>query len=186
MVYKIVWGLITLLYLPFFKKLALPSYIGVPLFTSGLSRVSIERRVRIFPGLRMETHQGGTITIEEDVSIAQNFHITSAGSLVIGNNTTILGNVFITNIDHEYQEIGLHILKQKMKVRETTIGSNCFIGYGVAIQAGTTLGKHCVVGTHSVVRGHFPDYCVIVGAPARIVKKYNTASMRWEKVNQAD
>lgn len=44
------------------------------------------------------------------------------------------------------------------------------MGYGVAIQAGTHLGKHCVVGTHSVVKGNFPDYCVLVGCPARVIK----------------
>lgn len=69
-----------------------------------------------------------------------------------------------------------------MNIKETKIGENCFIGIGVAIQAGTILGKQCVVGSNSVVRGEFPDYCVIVGAPARIVKKYNFETQRWEKI----
>lgn len=66
-------------------------------------------------------------------------------------------------------------------VRHTEIGENCFIGYGAAIQAGTVLGRQCIVGANSVVRGEFPDYCVIVGAPARIVKRYNPVSGEWEK-----
>ena len=48
--------------------------------------------------------------------------------------------------------------------------------------AGTKLGKQCVVGANSVVRGEFPDYCVIVGAPARVVKKYNPDTKIWEAV----
>lgn len=158
------------------------SYVASPLFILGGHRIFISKKVRIFPGARMEVHQKGLITIEEGVSIGQNFHITSAKcNLCIGANTTILGNVFITNIDHEYQEIGVHILKQPYKISQTNIGENCFIGYGAAIQAGTILGKQCIIGAHSVVRGTFPDYCVIVGAPARIVKRYNLTSKKWER-----
>jgi acetyltransferase-like isoleucine patch superfamily enzyme len=53
---------------------------------------------------------------------------------------------------------------------------------GSAIMAGTRLGKQCIVGANSVVKGEFPDYCVIVGAPAKIVKKYNFETQEWEKV----
>src|ERR1700748_2902460 len=106
MIYRLYWGIITLFYAPFFKKFSCPSHIGVPICTRGLRRVTIMRRVRILPGVRIETHQGGEIVFEENVSIGQNVHITSAGNLTIGRDTTILGNSFITNIDHEYQEIG--------------------------------------------------------------------------------
>lgn len=183
MIYRLYWGLISLCYAPFFKKFSLPSYIGVPIVTRGLSRVTIMKRVRILPGVRIETHSNGTILFEQNLSIGQNVHITSAGNLIIGKDSTILGNVFITNIDHDYQEVGTHILEQKMIVSETRIGENCFIGFGAAIQAGTILGKQCVVGASSVVRGHYPDYSVIVGAPARVIKRYNIESNSWEKTN---
>lgn len=183
MINKLTWGFLALFYAPLFKKFSFPSHIGVPLFTYGLKGVSIGARVRIMPGLRIETHKNGIITFEENVSIGQNFHITSAGNLIIESDTTISGNVFVTNIDHDYQEIGKHILDQKMIVKETRIGKNCFIGYGAAIQAGTILGDQCVVGANAVVRGSFPDYSVIVGVPARVVKCYNTATKQWEKTN---
>lgn len=182
MIYKLYWGFITLLYAPFFKKISFPSHIGVPIFSLGLSRVTINKRVRIFPGMRIETHNQGSITFEEGVSIGQNFHITSGANLVIGKNTTILGNVFITNIDHEYEQIGKHVMEQGMIIKQTTIGSNCFIGYAAAIQAGTTLGDNCIVGASSVVRGDFPAYSVIVGTPGRIVKKYNLETGKWVRV----
>ena len=83
--------------------------------------------------------------------------------------------------DHDYRIIGKHILKQEYIIKTTHIGENCFIGYGAAIQAGTILGRQCVVGANSVVRGHFPDYCVLVGALARIAKKYNPEVEKWER-----
>ncbi|MOA56318.1 putative acetyltransferase [compost metagenome] len=70
---------------------------------------------------------------------------------------------------------------QPDRVRPTRIGENCFLGIGVRIQAGTILGKGCVVGANSVVRGEFPDHCVIVGAPARVIKRYDPASGQWQR-----
>lgn len=122
-----------------------------------------------------------SIVFEDDISIGQNLHIISGGNLVIKTKTTISANVLITNIDHAYQEINQHILQQPHIIKDTLIGENCFIGYGSVIQAGTVLGKQCIVGANAVVRGVFPDYSVIVGSPAKIVKRYNPQNKIWEK-----
>lgn len=180
---KIMWGLRAIFYTPFFGKMGMPSYLGKPIFLKGIRHVFIGKKVRIFPHLRMETQDGGTIHIKDDVVISQNVHITSAGKLEIGKSSLILANVFITNIDHDYTEIGKHVVKQKIMVKDTQIGDYCFIGMGAAIMAGTRLGNQCIVGANSVVRGTFPDYCVIVGSPAKIVKKYNEETQIWEKIN---
>lgn len=184
MIFKICWMIRGLLYKPFFGKYSLPSYIGKPIFISNFKRIFIGKRVRIFPGVRIEViNNNSSIIFEEDVSIGQNLHITSGSELIISKNTTILENVMITNIDHDYQEIGKPIWEQKLIIKKTQIGENCFIGYGAVIQAGTILGKQCVVGANAVVRGMFPDYSVIVGAPAKIVKRYNEVTGKWERTN---
>jgi acetyltransferase-like isoleucine patch superfamily enzyme len=183
MYFKLFWFIRAVFYKFFFAKLEFPSYIGKPIFLLGVRNIFIHKRVRIYPNVRMETHNGGRIIIKDDVSIAQNVHITSAGDLFIGKSCTILANVFITNIDHDYQEIGVHIMKQRTLLRETIIGENCFIGIGACIQAGTVLGCQCIVGSNSVVRGVFPDYCVIVGSPAKIVKRYDVKRKEWIKTN---
>lgn len=182
---KVIWFLKTNLFLRIrIKKIGLLSYIGSPIHLYGGNRIFIGNRVRIFPGSRMETHQNGIIEIAGNVSIGQNLHLISSNErLKICKDTTISGNVFITNIDHDYTEPGIHILNQKYIVKTTLIGENCFIGYGAVIRAGTILGKQCVVGANSVVRGTFPDYSVIVGAPARVVKRYNEKTRSWEKTD---
>lgn len=40
------------------------------------------------------------------------------------------------------------------------------------------------MGANAVVRGHFPDYSVIVGVPAHVVKRYNPETKEWEKVDK--
>jgi acetyltransferase-like isoleucine patch superfamily enzyme len=182
---KFLWALRSIINKPFFKHYGKQCYMGKPLLIAGKKNISFGDKVRIQPGLRMETYGSGTVEIQDDVSIAQNFHCISAGKLIIGKKTTISGNTFITNIDHEYGNIGQHIMEQPMIIKDTIIGENCFIGYGVAIQAGTKLGKQCIIGANAVVRGEFPDYCVIVGIPGRVIKRYNTETGHWEKVDKS-
>ncbi|WP_299568286.1 acyltransferase [uncultured Shewanella sp.] len=184
MLFKIFWFVRGLLYKFFLGEFKLPSYIGKPVFIGNFNRIFIGKRVRIFPGARIEpVDNKSSIVFQENISIGQNFHVTSKGTLTIGKNTTILENVMITNIDHDYTEIGVHILKQKYITKLTSIGPNCFIGYGAVIQAGTVLGTQCIVGANSVVRGVYPSYCVIVGAPAKIVKRYDQSSRSWKRTD---
>lgn len=182
MLFKIFWLIRTLFYKIIFKKIGKMSYIGKLIFIKNASKIEIGNRVRIFPGARMEVHRNGEITICDDVSIGQHLHIISGKKMIINSKVTISANVFITDLEHGYNEIDVHIMKQELIFKETIIGENCFIGYGAVIQAGTKLGKQCIIGANSVVKGDFPDYCVIVGAPAKIIKKYNFERKVWEKV----
>jgi acetyltransferase-like isoleucine patch superfamily enzyme len=185
--YKFLWFFQTLFVRLLVKKIGWISYVGSPTFIYGGKKISIGNRVRIFPGARMETHKNGEIIIENNVSIGQNLHLISLGQkLIIHEDTTISGNVFITNVDHDYSKIGVHILKQDYISKATEIGKNCFIGYGAVIQAGTILGKQCVVGSNSVVRGVFPDYSIIVGSPAKAVKQFDTETNTWCKITKKE
>lgn len=187
MLIKLFWMLRGLCYKFIFGKFIMPSYIGKPIFIGNFKRIFIGKRVRILPNSRIEVvDEKSSIVFENNISIAQNLHIISGGEqeLRIGKNTTFSANVFVTNIDHSYQDIDVHIMEQAIVKQKTEIGENCFIGYGAVIQAGTKLGKQCVVGANSVVRGTFPDYSVIVGAPARIVKRYDLKEKIWKKTDK--
>lgn len=150
--------------------------------------IEVGERVLIWPGSRIEgvNEYGGhryspRIQIRDGAVIQQNCHITAAGTLIIGEGANIMFGTLITDIDHEYNAPGLDALSQPLEIARTEIGKNCFIGAGARIQAGTILGEQCVVGANSVVRGVFPAYSVIVGAPARIIKRYDKAAGEWRK-----
>ena len=187
MIFKIFWIIRGLFYKPFFGKFGFPSYIGKPLFIGNFKRIFIGKRVRIFPSARIEViDKNSSIVFEDNISIAQNLHIISGGdqTLRIGKNTTFSANVFVTNIDHKYENVNEHILEQELLANKTQIGENCFIGYGAVIQAGTVLGKQCIVGANAVVRGIYPDYSVIVGIPAKIIKRYDMSCGTWKKTDE--
>lgn len=182
---KLIWHLRTLFTKPFYKKMGSFCYMGKPCFISGKRRISVGSKVRIYPGVRLEVEKDAQIIIGENTSIGENFHAYSGGSgtLYIGENTTISSDVLITNTDHDYTQINVHIMQQPTLTKETFIGKNCFIGHAVCILAGAKLGNQCIVGANAVVKaGNYPDYSVIAGIPAKIVKYYNKNSKEWIKV----
>lgn len=50
------------------------------------------------------------------------------------------------------------------------IGDNTFVGAGAIILPKTTIGNFCIIGAGAVVKGNIPDYSVVVGNPAKIIK----------------
>lgn len=122
------------------------------------------------------------IIIDDNVTIEQNVHITFANSIVIGRDTAIAANVTITDIDHPYTDIHTPPEKQPIKVDSVVIGSSCKIYNNVVLLPGVRLGNHNIIGANSVVvAGQYPDYCVIAGSPARIIKRFDTTAGRWIK-----
>ncbi len=184
--FKTLWFIRAFLYQIVFGRFSMPGYIGAPIFLFGIKRIFIDRYVRIFPGVRIECHGQGRLFIHRNVSIGQGFHVTCMGDLHIREGVLITGYVTVTDIEHEYEVIDLPVLSQPMVYKKTEIGENSFIGMGARIQAGTILGKGCVVGANAVVRGIFPDYSVIVGAPGRVIKRYNPETSSWERVCDPD
>jgi acetyltransferase-like isoleucine patch superfamily enzyme len=89
----------------------------------------------------------------------------------------------ITDISHGYSQLDTGVMDQPLEVGDVEVGDYCFLGMGCRIMPGTKLGKQCVVGANAVVMGEYPDYCVLVGSPARIVKRYNKATQSWQKTD---
>lgn len=182
---KLSWGIRVYLYKLYGCKIGFASYIGKPVFIRRFNNIHLGNKCRIYPGLRVElVNTESYLTIGNNVSIGQNCHFVSfSDNLIIGNDVTISGNVFISNCEHQYQKIGEHILNQPLDKGKTIIGDNCFLGYGCVIQAGVILGKQCIVGSNTVIkRGRYPDYSVIVGVPGKVVKKFDFETGIWRKL----
>jgi acetyltransferase-like isoleucine patch superfamily enzyme len=99
----------------------------------------------------------GGIVIEKGVNIASHTCIYTHSSQ---NSIRLLGDKFI-DIPAE-ERIGYII-------EGVTIGEFTFVGTACVILPGTTLGKGCIVGAGSVLKGVFPNYSIIVGNPAKVV-----------------
>jgi acetyltransferase-like isoleucine patch superfamily enzyme len=88
-------------------------------------------------------------------------------------------------MDHgqEYEDPSLPIKEQGSNRGGTIrIGQGSWIGHGAAIvcsKGELILGRNCIVAANAVITRSFPEYSVISGNPARIVKQYDSASKSW-------
>lgn len=115
-------------------------------------------------------------------SAQQNLHLTCANLVTIGRNTAIAANVTITDIHHPYTDENLPIEQQMIEVKEVIIGDDSKIYNNAVILPGVHIGKHVTIGANSVVTHDIPDFCVAVGNPAKIVKKYDFKKKVWIRV----
>ena len=170
---KIIWHLRAVFKKPFFGKIGKQSYFGKPIYASGLKRLFLGKRCRVFPNARIEIGPEAKIVIGDNCSIGQGLHIASYfGPLTVGSSVTISSNVFISNVEHSFVR-NQSCLETALVYKETKIGNYCFIGVGAKILPGTILGDNCIVGAGAVIKGVFPDNSIIVGVPGRIIGEVN-------------
>ncbi len=122
---------------------------------------------------------GAKIEIGDNVGIS-GATIYARKGIYIGDNTCVGGNCKI--LDNDFHPIDAEDRLKLMSdmhggdselvpSSEIHIGKNCFLGCNSIILKGTVLGDGCVVGAGAVVSGKFEDNSVIVGNPAKVVKK---------------
>jgi len=122
------------------------------------------------------------VRIGKRCMIGRGSHIIGHWSIDIGDDIQTGPYVYITDQNHSYLDPDEPIGRQWPVEAAVKIGSGSWLGANVVILPGTTIGKNVVVAAGAVVRGTFPDHCVIAGVPARIVKLYDPAK-GWVSVN---
>ena len=122
---------------------------------------------------------GAYIRIGDNVGMS-GVTIYARKGIEIGENTAIGGNTKILDNDFHPVEAETRnkLLMDKnggdsdlIPAKPIKIGKNCFIGCNAIILKGTELGDGCVVGAGAVVSGKFEPDSVIVGNPARCIRK---------------
>ena len=122
---------------------------------------------------------GAYIRIGDNVGMS-GVTIYARKGIEIGENTAIGGNTKI--LDNDFHPIEAETRNKLLMDRNggdsdlipakpIKIGKNCFIGCNAIILKGTELGDGCVVGAGAVVSGKFEPDSVIVGNPARCIRK---------------
>lgn len=107
---------------------------------------------------------------------------TVIGPLRIGNDVMFAQNIVVSGMNHGYEDINVPPSKQKDICKQIIIEDEVWIGANSVVTAGVTIGKHSIIGAGSVVTKDIPSFCIAVGNPAKVIKKYNSQTNTWERV----
>lgn len=120
-----------------------------------------------------------TLNIGEDCYVGKNCTIQVSGK--IGNGVLIANNVgIIGRMDHEYRIPEVSIRKgrwigdqkylQDAEQSSIDIGDDVWIGFGAIILSGVKVGSFSIVSAGSVVTKDVPEFSIVAGNPAKVVK----------------
>jgi len=166
---KILWGVNAVGLRLRGLSISFPGMVGPTTFMPGRRNVKIGIRVRIWPGLRLEVFEGATLTIEDNVVLGANCHITIAADLTIGAGSNFTGCNVITDITYALREMHLPSIDRPWDISPVHLGRNLFVGHGAKILPGTMLADGSVVGANAVVANIVaPQNAVITGIPGRV------------------
>lgn len=104
------------------------------------------------------------------------------GPVSIGNNVIFAQHIVLSGLNHEYRDINVPIVNQKVTVAPIVVEDDCWIAANSVITSGVTIGKHSVVAGGSVVTKSVPPYSVVAGNPAKIIRQYDPKTGNWERV----
>lgn len=122
--------------------------------------------------------KNGYVVLQDRVDVGCNCVFASASGIRVGAATIIAGNCYIGGGRYFHDDLQVPIMDQGAYSRgEIDIGEGCWLGAGAIVLDGVRLGKGVIVGAGAVVTKDAPDYSVLVGSPARILR------MRGEQVN---
>ena len=105
------------------------------------------------------------IHIGNHVSINPYFRCMSAGNIYIEDYAQIAMNVSLITNNHDFYD------RAVLTIKDIHIKKNAWIGAGVTILPGITIGENAIVGAGSVITHDVEPNTVVAGNPARIIKR---------------
>ena len=125
-----------------------------------------------------------SLTIGDGVRIGNDVVISCCGQIEIGDRVLIADRVFIGDTYHEYRDVERPVLDQGLHdPRPVSIERGAFLGINCAVLPGVRVGVGACVGAHAVVTDDVPAHAVVVGNPARVVRRWDGS--RWTNVTAA-
>ena len=113
--------------------------------------------------------------------------LVGVGSVVIGpcvieDDVLLAQQVIVSALNHNFEDVTRPIRVQHVNTKPVRICDGAWIGAHAIILPGVTVGRNSVVAAGSVVTRDVPDFSVVVGNPARVVRQHDPSTGRYERV----
>ncbi len=158
----------------YFAARHLPSSYAPYSLGSGKLRQILCKKLFLHCGKNVNIEHGAFFGGGREISIGDNSAIglnaRISGPLEIGNDVMMGPNVSIYTQNHETENIYKPMRLQTAPKEKVTIGNDCWIGANSVILPGVTIGNGVIVGAGAVVTKSVPDFAVVGGVPAKVIK----------------
>lgn len=128
--------------------------------------VTITKLEPIFYGVEVDP------VIGEHVSL-MNTRLACHDQIVIEDYVSFGHNCMLLTGSHDFSQTN-KLRQDKLVTKPITIKQGAFIGSGVIVLGGVTIGKHAVIGAGSVVTKVVPPFEFWAGNPAKFIRKVET------------
>lgn len=116
---------------------------------------------------------GNRVTFGKNVFINHSAILSASGGIVFEDGVSVAPGCRIATINHDFNE-----RHTKYTYGKVTIRKNAWIGMNVTICPGVTIGAYAVVAAGAVVTRDIPDYAVVGGVPAKVIKMQDPAEQK--------
>ena len=113
---------------------------------------------------------GNRVTFGKGVFINHSAILSASGGIEFEDGVMVAPGVRIATINHDMNQ-----RHTKYTYGKVTIKKNAWIGMNVTICPGVTIGRYAVVGAGAVVTKDVPDYAVVGGVPAHVLRMQDPA-----------
>jgi len=124
-----------------------------------------------------------TIVLEDNCHIGFGSIITAKNRVHLERDVLVGQMVLIVDHNHAYEDITMPIVGQGITEGGTIrIGQGTWIGHGASIicpRGELKIGRNCVIAANAMVMRSIPDYSVVTGNPATIIRQYDPERGAW-------
>ncbi len=160
------------------------AYIASDVRLIGISRIRLGKNVAIGSGSWLNVNERTSASVA--LSVGDNTFIGIRNFFTVGRSIT-LGEYCLTAMNCAF--IGsTHRYDNPMRAYMATgitpdadiyVGTNCFFGYGAQVLGNVHIGHGCVIGAGAVVRSNIPSFSLVVGNPAKVIKRFDFSANKW-------
>ena len=154
-----------------FDRLGTHCGIGRRVIINGPLRLSMGDHSALYDNVALVGN--GEIRIGAGSTLGNNCVVACVERVDIGNNVMVAGYCYIVDQDHDFSSPHVPIAKQGVRSAPVVIDDDVWIGSHAVVLRGVHIGRGAVVGANSVVTSDVPEYSVVAGNPARVIRNRN-------------
>ncbi|MHC5755645.1 MAG: acyltransferase [Nostoc sp.] len=134
------------------------------------NRIHLENGVILERNVLIGALNNTSIHIGQDTFIGPSVCISGPGDIKIGKHCLIAAHTAMYANNHNFADPTEPIKYQGITCKGIVIEDDCWLGHGVKVLDGVTIGRGSVIGAGAVVTKDIPPFSVAVGVPARVIK----------------